>query len=189
MNPNGRQADEKQWDTKFRHSFFTNYATDPDIHTLLFISGGNTNAMIREALRDWMVKHQSTATDSDFRRQLFVAASSHAAMGQRPVSSQLLREMGQEPAAHAGAKSSQAGPSRQAKVDKPRGPHPAPPVAVQAHIATAHKTHERPPLPKPEIMLDFGSGPEEGESAFVAESEPKPSQRDKWLARHRPPPA
>ena len=92
----GRKAAPKTWDTGYRHSFYTSYGEAPDLHTLMFISGANMNAVIREALRDYMVKHNSPALDPEFRRKLYLIASEKTAAGHAPIASEVLVEMGLE---------------------------------------------------------------------------------------------
>lgn len=206
MNPKGRKAEEKVWETKFRHNFNTNYLQDPDLHTLLFIHGSEINGIIREALRDYMAKHKSKAADPEFQSTVFMTASIQVARGHRPTGAEVLADLdghllGIPPAA----------PSTPARRKDARDPIPAQvmhqaihskvnlesrdvaqaqsevAVAAKPAVSTPSTTVEpvTPVVPKPRVVLDFGSEPEIGEDAEAGEASQRLSQRDKWLARHK----
>lgn len=210
MATHGRRAEEKLWDTSFRHVFNTNFLKDPDLHILLFISESEVNNIIREALRDYMVKHQSKAIAREYQARVFMTASLQVAAGARPKASDVLFEMGEESARAAGpprqppARRNVAPTPLPAPVAQPTAFAPASPAAVvsqaptevavaaapvgQAHAgASDFSPTDRPaPAPlKPKVVLDFGPEPDVLEVALDVEAGPKVSQRDKWLARHK----
>lgn len=205
MNPNGRKPEVKTWETRFRHSFYTNYLQDPDLHVLLFLSDSRISDIMREALRDYMVKHGHQAADPVFQRQVFLAASLHVSRGHRPVASEVLAELGdqildgeQTPPARSqhprenAAKAPSPLPAQVISAVVPNvapqveAPEPTPTLpAVQVKTPQVQRTVSPvvQPIKKAPIVLDFG-GPDLEMDAPIAEPA-KESQRDKWLARHK----
>lgn len=173
MNPKGRLPEEKLWETKLRHNFLTNYLQDPDIHVLLFISEAETNNIIREALRDWMVKTGSKALDPEFQAKVFLTASMEVARGVRPVGSDVLAAMG-EPTR---AKPGQARPTKAAPRTKPaRAPSPEqakpPAMANEIQPGSGHEigpAHDTPPPHPAEASAPAAP------SLEVAQAEPHPA--------------
>ena len=47
----GRKPVSKTWDTKFSHTLRTDFATDSDVHLLLFIAGDRASQLIHAALQ------------------------------------------------------------------------------------------------------------------------------------------
>lgn len=137
----GRKAAPKTWDTGYRHSFYTSYGEAPDLHTLMFISGANMNAVIREALRDYMVKHNSPALDPEFRRKLYLIASEKTAAGHAPIASEVLVEMGLELPHQAHAEPSAK--ARTAAAAK------APTLPARVEVLQQHATPATQPVAQP----------------------------------------
>lgn len=209
----GRKAAPKTWNTCYRHSFYTSYGEAPDLHTLMFISGANMNAVIRDALRDYMVKHNSPALDPEFRRKLYLSASEQTAAGHVPIASEVLVEMGLEPPhqAHAepSAKARTAAPAkaptlpaRVGVLQQPVSPaaqpvaqhveHPTPatiPAPAPAALSPAPVVHtpapEQPAKPRA-IAIDFGPAEPEinMDAGETANGQPKLTTKQRWLARH-----
>ena len=149
MNPKGRQQEEKLWESKLRHNFLTNYLQDPDLHTLLFISEAETNNIIREALRDWMVKTGSKALDPEFQAKVFLTASMAVARGVRPVGSDVLSAMGEPVRAKTALNRKEGKPGRvptaapsPAQVRPTAVAKPAPAASLAAPVAA-----QSPPSP------------------------------------------
>ena len=202
----GRKAAPKTWDTGYRHSFYTSYGEAPDLHTLMFISGANMNAVIREALRDYMVKHNSPALDPEFRRKLYLIASEMTAAGHAPIASEVLVEMGLELPHQAHAE-----PSAKART---AAPAKAPTLPARVEVLQQHATpatqpvaqpveHPAPtPAPAPApvvkapapsqaitpraIAIDFGPAEPEinMDAGETANGQPKLTAKQRWLARH-----
>lgn len=203
MKSKGRKAEEKPWDTTYRHSFYTSYAQDPDLHVLMFVSGTAMNSILREALRDYMRKHASRAADPEFQRQVFMIACQKTADGHPPIGSEVLRDM-HEPVPQALTLSQ---PAYKTPTPAPRveALSPAPFSAqvisgfAESSFASPEQTAQRtqPDLPpgtlavptqrKPPVTLDFGPDPEIVSAIEDTPSTPQPkvSQRDRWLARHK----
>lgn len=118
MNTGGRPHEKKLWDTSFRQVFTTNFIKDPDLHILLFLSGEKINDVMRDALREYMVKHGNKAIERDFQTAVFMSASRLMSQGVRPVASDVLAEMSQK---HAGLSTAVA-------------PHPHPGRADETEI-------------------------------------------------------
>jgi hypothetical protein len=199
MKKSGRKAEEKAWETKFRHSFYTNYLQDPDLHVLVFVAEDGLNDIIREALRDYMAKHKMAAADPEFQKKVFMAASMQVARGHTPVGSEVMAELGEQTiAGEAAIPARPAAVSRKVSTSRSSPPaqvipSAAPPSRAQvqpvnppaAPPAPAVDAVEPPAAPtkKPPVVLDFG-GPDL--EVGTPEIEPaKPSQRDRWLARHQ----
>lgn len=198
MKITGRKPVQKPWDTSYRHSFYTSFSEDPDLHVLMFISGNGMNAVIREALRDYMVKHASPATDRDFQRRVFLLASERTAAGRPPTGSEVLGELHQVGTT---ALPSTPPPTRQAATAPPPLPpaqvHVQPPAAVmpqESHpsplitVAPFLDAPQNTPTQKRPVILDFGPEPEMGTEIAHSEAhvaQPKLSQRERWLARHK----
>ena len=202
----GRKAAPKTWDTGYRNSFYTSYGEAPDLHTLMFISGANMNAVIREALRDYMVKHNSPALDPEFRRKLYLIASEKTAAGHAPIASEVLVEMGLELPHQAHAE-----PSAKART---AAPAKAPTLPARVEVLQQHATpatqpvaqpveHPAPtPAPAPApvveapapsqaitpraIAIDFGPAEPEinMDAGETANGQPKLTEKQRWLARH-----
>lgn len=204
----GRKAAPKTWDTGYRNSFYTSYGEAPDLHTLMFISGANMNAVIREALRDYMVKHNSPALDPEFRRKLYLIASEKTAAGHAPIASEVLVEMGLELPHQAHAE-----PSAKART---AAPAKAPTLPARVEVLQQHATpatqpvaqpveHPAPtpaPAPAPApvveapapsqaitpraIAIDFGPAEPEinMDAGETANGQPKLTAKQRWLARH-----
>lgn len=199
----------------FRHVFNTSYLKDPDIHILMFISESEVNNIIREALRDYMVKHGSKAAEPEYQAKVFMTASMQMARGIRAVASDVLAEMGEAPVVRSAAAAPRQATARRkvapsadtlsASVVPPASPAaaiPAAPVVAHAPVeaAVAQAPVIQPPaaapapdlfeLPapkasKPAVVLDFGPEIEMSGTADGAEAGKKPSQRENWLARHK----
>ena len=203
MNPKGRPSEEKLWETRFRHSFFTNFMQDPDLHTLLFVCEQDINEIIREALRDYIKKTGNKASEPEFQQKVFVGASKLMSQGHRPVGSEVMAQLGEKPtsarrngksAATSRKKTDPPAPpnSFSARLDSLDVPTQAIPDTVPTPSPVVTHTPPLPPLPsapvappvkKPMVVMDFGPEPVEGDSGEEAE-EAKPTQRSKWLARH-----
>jgi len=200
----GRKAAPKTWDTGYRHSFYTSYGEAPDLHTLMFISGANMNAVIREALRDYMVKHNSPALDPEFRRKLYLIASEKTAAGHAPIASEVLVEMGLELPSQAHAepstKARTAAPTLPARVEVLQQPSAPATQPVAQHPAYPSPTPTPAPAPTPSPVvhaappaqptkpraIDFG--PAENEINMGQEettnAQTKLTAKQRWLARH-----
>lgn len=197
MATQGRKSEEKAWDTGFRHVFSTNYLKDPDLHIFLFISEAEVNQIMRDALRDYMVKHPSKALDPEFQARVFMEASRQVSRGVRPVAREVMIELGEpvDKSAKAKARVPAAHPKQ-----SPAPVRPMDPPAVAAPSSVAQVAAEVPtpiaPAPaaaaempqaekaaKPRVVLDFGPEltMENGQPTTEAA---KPSQRDKWLRPH-----
>ncbi|MBY0234166.1 MAG: hypothetical protein K2W93_04225, partial [Burkholderiaceae bacterium] len=153
-----RPTEEKLWESKFRHNFFTNYLQDPDLHVLMFISESETSNIIREALRDWMTKHGCIAANPEFQAKVFIAASTKVAAGYRPVGSEIMEELGESRFARAAPPPAKAASPRkkttrtQAPLSAQVLPAPVPPQVEQgaptyAPPPTTSKIVEVQPLP------------------------------------------
>lgn len=177
MKSPGRPGEEKAWDMKLRHQLSINFVKEPDIHTLLFVSGPEINSILRTALRDFMDKHKHPASNHAFRQKVFLEASRTIANGGSPRYSQLLT------ANHADS------------INTLKTTHDSEPP--NAELWTVEQSRTRPESPQPPcpmpaptekirtaIALDFGA-PEPTLNTFASVEPPRPSQRDKWLARHK----
>jgi hypothetical protein len=181
MATQGRKNETKAWETGFRHVLSTSYLKEPDLHMLLFISEGGLNEIIRDALRDYMVKHSSKALDPDYQATIFMEASRQMSRGVRPVISEVLAGLS------GGAASVAQAPTQQRK----REPSPAStPVPIVTRSVTESEIGETPgpvaqtqtPIAKAKVVLDFGPELDLNE---VETAEEKPSQRSKWLSKHQ----
>ena len=201
MNTKGRKAEEKVWETKFRHNFSTNYLQDPDVHTLFYVHGSEINGIIRDALRDYMAKHKSKAADPEFQSAVFMAASLQVARGHRPTGSEVLADLGVASPTNPAvtpttpSRKKETPPPLSAKVVPPLIPQPARDVQAVSEVAEAVKPvttmqpaanePAAPANPRPPVVLDFGAEPDMNGYAEPGEPSQKVSQRDKWLARHK----
>lgn len=207
MNPKGRNVEEKLWETKLRHNFLTNYLHDPDVHTFLFLCGGESNNVIREALRDYMTKHASQATEAEFQDKVFMAASMKVARGHRPVGSEILAEMNLGPvqtahrAALPSAKAARiltpisasvlSEPVSSVMSALPSNTRHDGAVGIQAanepvpSAAAPRSENSEQLVPKQKVVLDFGPEIDMASEETTTNDATKPSQRDKWLARHK----
>ena len=198
MTTHGRKPEEKLWDTSFRHVFNTNYLKDPDLHVLLFVGEAEVNNIIRQALRDYMLKHKIRAADPEFQAKVFMNASMQMARGVRPVGSEVLAEMGELPLKPVAYSS-----LRQTPVKKKQPPSPViipaqvqpaaaaetPSQPVQPAAATSAPDHQRnseevPVAAKRPLDLDFGAPDPEFAEAAPIQAPAKPSARDRWLAQN-----
>lgn len=203
MKSKGRKAEEKPWDTTYRHSFYTSYAQDPDLHVLMFVSGTAMNSILREALRDYMRKHSSRASDPEFQRNVFMLACQMTADGSPPIGSEVLLAMNEPgvvppPLSH-NTNQTYVRPARAVPAPTPLTSAQVIPVLAEAPLTPTPEIPQiRPtaPLPhlsdtekprKPPVTLDFGPDPEIDSETEVSAtpSPPKVSQRDRWLARHK----
>jgi hypothetical protein len=176
MKSPGRPGEEKSWDMNLRHQLSISFVKEPDIHTLIFVSGTEINSILRTALRDFMDKHKHPASNHAFRQKVFLEASTAIANGGSPRFSQL-------PSA-----------KRAENIDSFKTtPNSAPNGELWAVVQnqTAPESTLPPcPMPAPTekirapIEMDFGV-PEPMQNTFASDKPPRPSQRDKWLARHK----
>jgi hypothetical protein len=170
MATRGRKSEEKVWGTRFRHVFNTNYLVDPDLHILLFVTGGDINVVMRQALREYMDKHASKATDPEFQARIFMQASIKVAKGVCPTAKEVLGELSAIDSTAIEVDAIVAS----AKVEVRPSPAPAP-AASSASAPVARS-------PKPRVVLDFGP---ELEMETEGDEKPKPSLREKWLAQNK----
>jgi hypothetical protein len=177
MKGPGRPGEEKPWDTILRHHLSINFVKEPDIHTLLFVSGPEINSILRMALRDFMDKHQHPARNAAFRQKVFLEASSAIASGGSPRFNQLpssglddAKRLHMEPFTSTRPKDETWSVAS----------HPTPPEPPSPPFP-AHAPAE---LTKPVVNLDFGA-PEPLLSTHNSDEIPRPNQREKWLARHK----
>lgn len=204
----GRKAAPKTWDTSYRHSFYTSYGEAPDLHTLMFISGANMNAVIREALRDYMVKHNSPALDPEFRRKLYLIASEMTAAGHATIASEVLVEMGlelpnqahAEPNSKARTVAPAKAPTLPAQVEVLQQPSAPASQPVAQHLGHPSPAPEPAPAPGPSPVVDAAPpaqptkprvidfGPAENEINMGQQeadnAQPKITAKQRWLARH-----
>lgn len=177
MKSPGRPGEEKAWDMNLRHQLSVNFVKEPDIHTLLFVSGPEINSILRTALRDFMDKHKHPASNHAFRQKVFLEASRAIANGGSPRYSQLptanhadsintLKTTLYSEPPNSELLSVEQPPNRP---ESPQPPYPMPPPTEKI---------------RPAIAMDFGA-PEPTLNSFASDAPPKLSQRDKWLARHK----
>lgn len=182
MKGPGRPREEKPWDTNLRHQLSSNFLKEPDIHTLLFVSGTDLNTILRTALRDFMAKYQHPASDPSFRQKVFLDVTSAMASGATPRWSQLRSvEHAQWSGTLEGSPTAVA-PGMAQHVDEQQ-------LEASQSLCTPPKRHatQMPAATtnRREIELDFGGPQATPETCAREEVPPRPSQRDKWLARHQ----
>ena len=156
MSKTGRPVEDKVWETRLRHYLSFQYGQEPDLHVLLFASGEAFKGILAEALRDWMVKHNSPCLDPDFRAQLFMTASMELAKGNEPSTSLVLEAMGAERPVATGSQPnvpSIRGPRSstrrgRAPAPQPEAPFPAP-VSPAGGGYAAPAAHAFPPPATP----------------------------------------
>jgi hypothetical protein len=177
MKGPGRPGEEKSWDTILRHHLSISFVKEPDIHTLLFVSGPEINSILRMALREFMDKHQHPARNPAFRQKVFLEASSAIAGGGSPRFNQL-PSSGLDDAKRLNMELATPPPT---KVEIwSVASHPTPPE----HPSPPSLAHAPAELAKPVVNLDFGA-PEPLLSTHNSDETPRPNQREKWLARHK----
>jgi hypothetical protein len=178
MKGPGRPGEEKPWDTILRHQLSTSFVKEPDIHTLLFVSGPEISSILRMALRDYMEKYQHPARTQSFRQKVFLEASSAMAGGASPRFSQLPSSGAVANDKHVHIEPATSPPQKVktwSVATQPAAPE------LSSHPSPAHAPTESAKLV---VNLDFGT-PEPLLSTLNSVETPRPNQRDKWLARHK----
>lgn len=192
MATRGRKTEAKSWDSRFRHIFNTSYLTDPDLHVLVFMASDDINIVIREALRDYMVKHNSKALNPEFQAKVFMLASLKTAKGMKPCAPDILAEL--DKIGDLSSVTNHHSPvQKQVALDFPPSP-PSPTVITQPNtvpqtpvVSVVPAQQYAQPIARQEkqrIDLDFGPEPEP-ELAMHSVSTNNTPLRNKWLQNHQ----
>lgn len=187
----GRKAEEKAWGTSFRHVFNVSYMSDPDIHTLMFTAEADFNNVMRQALREYMERHNHKAKEPEYQARVFIQASNRMARGIIPNARDILLEMGEgrtksieKYADHATASpvntqavmpSVPATPVQVIKLQEQAKPTPVPLAEI--------KTSANAPV-KPMLDLDLGPELDIESSSDADEGLNKKQAKNKWLQNH-----
>lgn len=79
----GRKPVSKTWDTKFSHTLRTDFATDSDVHLLLFIAGDRASQLIHAALQAFAKANGIPIDDPAFQESVCLQAGTMIAKTKR----------------------------------------------------------------------------------------------------------
>jgi hypothetical protein len=187
----GRKAEEKAWGTTFRHVFNVNYMSDPDLHTLMFTAEAEFNNVLRQALREYMEKHNHKAKEPEFQARVFIQASTRLARGINPSARDILLELGEEITQGPTAYQADAAPVTIKTVRPAIAPTPVQVAKVQTQPVPVPV-----PVPVPAIqsavnpsvkpVMDLDLGPELDIESGIEEDAGlnKGPVKNKWLQNH-----
>lgn len=198
-----RKSLSKVWETSFRHNFNTTYLKDPDLHVLLYISGESFNEINREALRDYMKKHGSKASDPDFQAQVFITASIKMARGDKAFASDVLSKIENNYSeAYSDGELSQSGSNEKQNIISTQVDSSTTTVGA-TQLAHAKRSNEEnlgkpaatssnpskpdldvPSAVKHKVILDFGPELETPLETKSVEDVSQIPPRNSWLAGH-----
>jgi len=185
----GRKPNPKTWDINLRHEFRSSYLQDTDIHTLMYLSGGNFTEVIQTALKEFVIKHKLPTNNHDFQSSIYLQVAKHVSENKaHPTVTEVLEAIGQShvydmimAATNLGAIDKTA-PAARKSAYTPKSTRPEPDAKTKS--VQQHSVQTSPAFLEPATNLSsLDLGPEIDET----DDEPvtvKPSLKDRFLKNH-----